>query len=345
MSKHLGCDLVIEVLSGEDLVAKDKGAFGRGKSDPYVRVMVDGKVISKTATVKKNLSPEWQGHRVATRISPNTSQEIKFMILDWDLGGESTDDFMGEVNVDVTQLEPNARSVLVRSVEPTDGCRVSGTLKVAITYTPEKEKEISDLFVLRATNTIHTMEWLFTNGHSAKDCEKVSDVALATREEITTDLHSLTSVSQSLQAVIANVGQVRESLMCEKDNALGNIEVEMGNALQKVTQAFRQRQTAIEQALTNRYSECDVVLSGQLQEVTQRLQAVATVVSKGKQFLSQSDTNMIEHRNEIHTLLQTEFKTASQCSLEPKINTKTFPAFTIATDKVTAEIQNLWRIA
>ena len=65
-SAHLpaiqGVDLVINIVQGRNLVAKDrsKGVFGKKKSsDPYVKVLFGGKKYGKTREISKTLNPEW----------------------------------------------------------------------------------------------------------------------------------------------------------------------------------------------------------------------------------------------------------------------------------------------
>ena len=56
-----GIDLVINVVKGRNLVAKDRsGVFGKKKaSDPYVKVLFGGKKYGKTRDISKTLNPEW----------------------------------------------------------------------------------------------------------------------------------------------------------------------------------------------------------------------------------------------------------------------------------------------
>ena len=64
-SAHLaaiqGAEIVINVIKGRNLVAKDSsGLFGKKKSsDPYVKIFFGGKKFGKTRTIDKTLNPEW----------------------------------------------------------------------------------------------------------------------------------------------------------------------------------------------------------------------------------------------------------------------------------------------
>mmetsp|Transcript_9698 Transcript_9698/g.24870 ORF Transcript_9698/g.24870 Transcript_9698/m.24870 type:complete len:113 (+) Transcript_9698:231-569(+) len=58
----LHSNLSVEIVSGEDLVAKDtKGMFSSKavSSDPLVKLFLAGKEVGKTQPVMKNLNPEW----------------------------------------------------------------------------------------------------------------------------------------------------------------------------------------------------------------------------------------------------------------------------------------------
>jgi len=56
-----GGTLLVEVLQGKDLVAKDRGFMRSGKSDPFCKVTVGGRPVGngKTKVVPKTLNPTW----------------------------------------------------------------------------------------------------------------------------------------------------------------------------------------------------------------------------------------------------------------------------------------------
>lgn len=92
------------VVAGKDLDIKDAALFGRGSSDPFVVVSIDGNELSRTQVVKKSVNPVWN-HAHSTVLPPQhatMSSELKFSVFDYDV--LSQNDSMGEVRVGMDQL-------------------------------------------------------------------------------------------------------------------------------------------------------------------------------------------------------------------------------------------------
>jgi len=61
----------LHIVSGKGLVVRDKSTFGKGTSDPFVRILSGGKVlIGQTKVVPKSLTPKWDE------------------VFEWDAGGD-----------------------------------------------------------------------------------------------------------------------------------------------------------------------------------------------------------------------------------------------------------------
>ena len=109
-----GIDLVINVVKGRNLVAKDRsGVFGKKKaSDPYVKVLFGGKKYGKTKDISKTLNPEWNetfnfklGTKQVQKALRGDSKHnmLEFIIFDKDTG--NNDDPMGTVSFPLTMAD------------------------------------------------------------------------------------------------------------------------------------------------------------------------------------------------------------------------------------------------
>jgi tellurium resistance protein TerZ len=107
-SDVIGVELDATIIAGKELVPKDgSGIFGMGKaktSDPYVRILLDGKKIGETSVQKKTLAPVWgeafKQNFEGRAFNPNAI--LVFAIFDKDKA--SADDPMGEVTVPLSSL-------------------------------------------------------------------------------------------------------------------------------------------------------------------------------------------------------------------------------------------------
>ena len=103
----------MQVISGRNLVAKDRSLFGRKKtsSDPYVRVCVGDQFYGRTKTIHKNcLSPSWNetvkiefgSDQARVFLMQHTQQPYLLDLCLFDEDLLSTDDSMGVVQIPIT---------------------------------------------------------------------------------------------------------------------------------------------------------------------------------------------------------------------------------------------------
>ena len=97
--------LDLTIVSGRDLVPKDRNAYGKyTSSDPYVRVFLAGELVHKTKVVPRTLNPTWAKEEASyqtklvgqnARDLLNHPKPLHFVIYDKDQIGD--DDCMGDV--------------------------------------------------------------------------------------------------------------------------------------------------------------------------------------------------------------------------------------------------------
>ena len=110
-----GLTIEIEIIQAKDLIAKDRSLYGkRTTSDPFVKVYCLNKLLGKTRTVHKNVSPVWNenfqlslGADAAKNIITQGS-DAELRIFDEDKIGD--DDSMGTVLVPLKPLEPSSKA-------------------------------------------------------------------------------------------------------------------------------------------------------------------------------------------------------------------------------------------
>lgn len=85
-------ELVVVVIQGQNLPIKDKALFGKGSSDPLVKLEIKGQKMQKTKYIKKNLNPQWN----ETFYFPLHDEQLSLQVTveDYDL---TANDFMGRV--------------------------------------------------------------------------------------------------------------------------------------------------------------------------------------------------------------------------------------------------------
>lgn len=118
------------VLSGEIIKADKVPAADRsGYSDPYTVILLDGEKVFKTKTVKKTLNPVWN-EQFKIDILSRTNSKFLLQVFDWDMG-PADDDFLGDVPVDLAQLEPLTPITLTLPLRGE-----SGTITVRFLFKP-----------------------------------------------------------------------------------------------------------------------------------------------------------------------------------------------------------------
>ena len=85
-------ELMVVVIQGQNLPIKDKAMFGKGSSDPLVKLEIKGQKKKQTKHIKKNLNPQWN----ETFYFPLTDESLSLQVTveDYDL---TANDFMGRV--------------------------------------------------------------------------------------------------------------------------------------------------------------------------------------------------------------------------------------------------------
>ncbi|KAF5100263.1 hypothetical protein D0Z03_000846 [Geotrichum reessii] len=114
-----------EIVKAENVPAADRSGF----SDPYINVIFNGQKIFKTKIVKKTLNPVWN-ESFSTEVLSRTNDKLTLECYDWDMGPGS-DDYLGEVDIDLAQLEPLTPTTLTLPLKGK-----SGTITVNFLFKP-----------------------------------------------------------------------------------------------------------------------------------------------------------------------------------------------------------------
>eukprot|EP00096_Caligus_rogercresseyi_P011481 TRINITY_DN4520_c0_g1_i1.p1 TRINITY_DN4520_c0_g1~~TRINITY_DN4520_c0_g1_i1.p1 ORF type:complete len:768 (+),score=172.26 TRINITY_DN4520_c0_g1_i1:106-2304(+) len=97
--------LAVQVIEAENLVAKDLSMVGKGTSDPYAVVLVNGRKVSfQSQYVEKNLNPIWDyecDFILDGDLIPEDHQ-CEILVYDYDQGTQ--DDFMGNAVIDLSSV-------------------------------------------------------------------------------------------------------------------------------------------------------------------------------------------------------------------------------------------------
>lgn len=88
------------IVKAENVPAADRSGY----SDPYTTVVLNGEKVFKTKIIKKTLNPVWN-EQFSAEILSRTASNFKLEVYDWDMG-PGDDDYLGEVDIDLAQLEP-----------------------------------------------------------------------------------------------------------------------------------------------------------------------------------------------------------------------------------------------
>jgi tellurium resistance protein TerZ len=133
-----GVDLDVQILAGEGLAIKDKAVFGRGSSDPYVKVVQGTKELYKTKVIEKNLSPAWNESFKVFVPEKKRVENLVFKIFDWDR--MSDHDPMGEVTVSLQDMKDIDNWYPVQACKGTTN--VSGKLHLVIKFNVRKSIDL-----------------------------------------------------------------------------------------------------------------------------------------------------------------------------------------------------------
>ncbi|KAK9477713.1 C2 domain-containing protein [Lipomyces japonicus] len=115
----------VRVLDASDLPAADR----RGKSDPYCEFELDDKKVFKTKVIKRTLTPAWN-EVFETQVTSRTDSVFKVAVYDWDMA--SDDDLLGSAIINLGELEPFERQVVILKL---DG--KSGQVRLEVQFKPD----------------------------------------------------------------------------------------------------------------------------------------------------------------------------------------------------------------
>ncbi|XP_068903620.1 extended synaptotagmin-2-B isoform X1 [Tenebrio molitor] len=96
--------LRVHVVEAKNLMKKDIGMLGKGKSDPYAVVTLGAQEF-KTKVIVNNVDPKWDFWCEA-QISSSESQLLTVHLWDWDPGlpGAQNHDYLGRATVEVSNI-------------------------------------------------------------------------------------------------------------------------------------------------------------------------------------------------------------------------------------------------
>uniref|UniRef100_A0A7S3DCA9 Ras GTPase-activating protein n=1 Tax=Palpitomonas bilix TaxID=652834 RepID=A0A7S3DCA9_9EUKA len=126
--------LMVNILSASGLLAKDLN----GKSDPYCTVTL-GTQKYNTEVIWKNLSPDWNAE--FTFNVPMKQLSLQISVYDFDKIGSH--DFLGEVNIPLTQLPEGRASHKITLEKRSKKDRVGGVINFTTEYYPPEDAESS----------------------------------------------------------------------------------------------------------------------------------------------------------------------------------------------------------
>ncbi|XP_018788340.1 PREDICTED: extended synaptotagmin-2 isoform X3 [Bactrocera latifrons] len=93
--------LRIHVIEAKDLMKKDIGVLGKGKSDPYAVINVGAQEF-KTQIIENNVNPKWDYWCEAPAFADGTLDlKAVFHLWDSDIPGSPNDDFLGRATIEI----------------------------------------------------------------------------------------------------------------------------------------------------------------------------------------------------------------------------------------------------
>ncbi|XP_053969538.1 extended synaptotagmin-2 isoform X1 [Anastrepha ludens] len=93
--------LRIHVVEAKDLMKKDIGVLGKGKSDPYAVINVGAQEF-KTQIIENNVNPKWDYWCEAPAFADGTLDlKAVFHLWDSDIPGSPNDDFLGRATIEI----------------------------------------------------------------------------------------------------------------------------------------------------------------------------------------------------------------------------------------------------
>ena len=151
-----GLTIIVEILQGRDLIAKDRNLLGRRTtSDPYVNLYIGRELLGKTKVIPKTLSPVWNSRFQYTMgadsanflVQPeygNQNQSGATLTL-WDHDKIGDDDAMGTVVIPLNPLQKETTKwYTVGKGSGKSFCKnAKGEMQIKITYEGGKMMQVS----------------------------------------------------------------------------------------------------------------------------------------------------------------------------------------------------------
>lgn len=154
MAEIAGLEIDIQILKGEDLVAKDRNLLGKKTtSDPFIKVYYDGICHHETAVQEKNLNPTWNetlkihSNHGPPKSDSGSGSSIAFFIYDYDV--LSDPDNMGCISIPVAEYIDKPPTTEWFSVEKTSdvdanyNCpKAKGKVQISISISVRKRLNV-----------------------------------------------------------------------------------------------------------------------------------------------------------------------------------------------------------
>ena len=137
--------LKVTVIGAKNLASMDSNGF----SDPYFYVIFNN-LKHKSEVIRKTLNPTWN-QSFNYKFTSDCPSTLKIEVWDWDLA--SSDDFLGEVTIDVRSIASGSTldlALCAQAGASADQSYVTGTVQVKIDVIDTSELESSKLKISQA---------------------------------------------------------------------------------------------------------------------------------------------------------------------------------------------------
>ncbi|EQC34005.1 hypothetical protein SDRG_08223 [Saprolegnia diclina VS20] len=102
--------MLLTILNGEGLAAGDSDGF----SDPFVRVLYEGKEVARTSHCKKTLNPEWNA-QILLPLSESWDLAVAFIECEvWDKDELATKDFLASCRICLSAIQDTPEPTIVK---------------------------------------------------------------------------------------------------------------------------------------------------------------------------------------------------------------------------------------
>ena len=130
--------LYLEIKRGFELLSKDSN----GKSDPFVKLYLNGDEFYHTKTIKKTLEPEWN-ESTSINIDSRVQSILRVKCSDWDFGVEQ-DDKIGDYKFALKAIDPFVDKTIDYEIKlVSDDRAYAGTIVIGMRFEPEYHTIIS----------------------------------------------------------------------------------------------------------------------------------------------------------------------------------------------------------